>query len=671
MMGLEEFFQAGPEENAAQRRMFDLQPMGRELDALVLQRPPMMQQDGNWGAEFAQMPDLGHLLEHGPQQQLGNSADASWATDFTRMQTEPFRESQGNVSNWVSDFRNQQSLLPELQKTVASDMVLQNAFEQAKQQATWDAEFARTQDPASWASEFSKAQAESWINEFKEQEGIAVNAGDSKEALAETAGLLLDAVAGSANPKFRDSKFLGFMQQLRDQELSIEGNKVVEQTTPIAAAQDWAKEFGTTVNQGSWEEDFSAQQDPMGSIASPKLWAEEFGSQAESGWAQEYQGNGPPLEDKHWTNEFERQQAEALAQASRAMSQEQTPLEDQSDQAMADLYKDAWDYDNMDFSEFAAGRAVGARYEHYEFTSTNPYIGRGAPLSVRNLTEGILVLEAEVQQDPTNAKAWYELGIRQQENENDVGAIAALRQAVRHDPGLTDSWIALAVSFTNESAREDAYDALESWITNSERYASIPRMAPTAQNRHEQISDMFISAARMAAGQDLDADVQVGLGVLFNISEEYLKAVDCFEAALSIRPHDYLLWNKLGATLANSNNSDRAIESYFQALEINPSYVRARYNLAISCIQLGQYREAAEHLLGALSVQVNNINTVMAETKGKGPADQGDLDAMHTVQSSTVWATLKMVADGHLRRHDLADACEKRDLDAFRGEFDF
>lgn len=113
----------------------------------------------------------------------------------------------------------------------------------------------------------------------------------------------------------------------------------------------------------------------------------------------------------------------------------------------------------------------------------------------------------------------------------------------------------------------------------------------------------------------IDADVQNGLGILFNLSSEYDKAADCFRAALQVNPKvcvfmlrvknelctlnqkcfiyiyikNPMLWNRLGAILANSQNSEEAIDAYHHALELSPGLIRARYNLGISCMNLNCY----------------------------------------------------------------------------------
>ncbi|KAJ3287708.1 Peroxisomal membrane signal receptor PTS1 [Borealophlyctis nickersoniae] len=653
---------------------YNFNALGKELEAIA---PPMGRVEDDWATDFARQAPGGPMammdgdtgmqdMERAfAQAQMGQPAHLTgWAEDFSQFVHEP-----------TADPLHHER-----------EAEFERAFEEAKQQASWEAEFA-------------KGDSQNWIEEFNTQQEADINGGDVNEALSKTAGMLLDVVDHSSNPKFKSSKFMDFMKKLRDREVAVEGNKVVEQKTPFGQAGDWASEFGNSIPAGAWEEEFTGMA-TGGVERGPEAWADQFSAEQGGDWATEF---GHAL-GQNWTEEFTAKEDGTIdvlglndderAEMNRVYQEAFARQEQDWGAEFADSMNAKQDGEEIDWSaletewgratEGLAYRATDPRYDNYEFTSNNPYLSESAPfltspLSHRNLTESILALEAAVQRDPADAKAWYELGVRQQENENEVAAIAALRQAVKHDPTVLDAWIGLAVSYTNEGCKDDAYDALERWMGNSPRYKGIVERRLTSGEdaempRHAQVTGMFLEAAREGINGELDADVQTALGVLFNVSVEYDKAVDCFEAALSARPQDYLLWNKLGATLANSTNSQRAMDAYFNALEINPSYIRARYNLAISCIHLGQYREAAEHLLGALSVQTSNIEAVLEQSKGKGradPEDHGGLQSMHSVQSRSVWAALKMVMDGHLHRRDLAEACDNHDLAAFRGEFDF
>ncbi|WVR09661.1 hypothetical protein IAU60_006736 [Kwoniella sp. DSM 27419] len=328
------------------------------------------------------------------------------------------------------------------------------------------------------------------------------------------------------------------------------------------------------------------------------------------------------------------------------------------------------DWDNFKLAEpgpsGARGMGLGDRTERYLFQSRNPYAesvseDREVPHLLDSPTlKGVLALEAAVQRDPSSHEAWFALGLKQQENEREDQAILALSKVVQLEPGYRDAYLALAVSYTNEGESEAACTMLERWIILGEphRVESVPEAV--VREKHwgkagrEELITRLIDVARRSP-ESIDADVQVALGVLFNATEEYDKAEDCFLAALDVRPDDWLLYNRLGATLANSGRSNEAIQYYHKALSLHPNFVRALFNLGISYTNLGQYRLGAQSALDALRIQHADASEGYAF---------GDANGAKGVTSDALWNTLR-AACTHMYRHDLVKLVQDRNLSGF------
>ncbi|XP_047737968.1 peroxisomal targeting signal 1 receptor [Hyalella azteca] len=226
--------------------------------------------------------------------------------------------------------------------------------------------------------------------------------------------------------------------------------------------------------------------------------------------------------------------------------------------------------------------------------------------------------------------------------------------------------MALATSYTNESEQTNACLALKSWLRCHPKYRSLvpdegaagKPLAPTLAPKSllDEVQALYLQAANTSG--TVDAGVQGGLGVLYNLLGDYDKAVDCFNAALSADPTDSRLWNKLGATLANSNRSAEAVPAYQRALQLSPGFIRCRYNLGIACINLKCHRQvpasAAEHFLSALNLQA----------AGRGLEEKFS----RTAVSDNLWSILRVCLPP-LDLTRLLPALNNRDLAALNAAF--
>uniref|UniRef100_A0A0E0QKS2 Uncharacterized protein n=1 Tax=Oryza rufipogon TaxID=4529 RepID=A0A0E0QKS2_ORYRU len=353
-------------------------------------------------------------------------------------------------------------------------------------------------------------------------------------------------------------------------------------------ADKWASEFSTEYNQGGLNEN----------------WIDEFSKmRADDEWAEEFSGGtfGESSADP-WVDEFQNQLS-------------------------------------------ASKQNSGASRGVYVFSDMNPYVGHPNPMQEGQelfrkglLSEAVLALEAEVLKNPDNAEGWRLLGVTHAENDDDQQAIAAMMRAQEADPTNLEVLLALGVSHTNELEQGEALRYLHRWLQNHPKYGGIAPPQPTDSPYGPDVIRLFNEAAQMSPE---DADVHIVLGVLYNLSREYDKAIAAFKTALQLKPQDYSLWNKLGATQANSIQSADAILAYQQALDLKPNYVRAWANMGISYANQGLYEDSIRYYVRAVAMNPKADNA---------------------------WQYLR-ISLSNASRADMIAACDSRNLDVLQKEF--
>jgi hypothetical protein len=180
------------------------------------QQQNMMQQQLNqtpsWGLEFSQRMQLQ------PQQQSYTQQTSYAANNYTPqfsglgmemggmgMQQEPLQRAQG-----AQEFQFDES-------------AFEQAFAEAAREVNAGPSFDQTFTPCEPAFEHPTPVVQDKGKEPEKESFIK-----DQDDLARTAGQLLDSVKSDTSTKFQNSNFLALMRRLRDHEVVVEGDKMVE-----------------------------------------------------------------------------------------------------------------------------------------------------------------------------------------------------------------------------------------------------------------------------------------------------------------------------------------------------------------------------------------------------------------------------------------------------------
>ncbi|XP_047080630.1 peroxisome biogenesis protein 5-like isoform X2 [Lolium rigidum] len=445
----------------------------------------------------------------------------------------------------------------------------------------WVTEFGKqNNNPEGWITEFGKQHnnPEGWARSFEQQYGPNGWASEFEQHQSQMAMGQMGG-ANMAN--------LAAMQQSRMLAETLSSNN--DPKFQLSQGADkWVNEFSSEQNQGGLNE----------------KWVDEFSKlHVDDDWAEEFSGGafGESSADP-WADEFQNQ---------------------------------------LSASKQSSGAARGV----YVFSEMNPYVGHPNPMQEGQelfrkglLSEAALALEAEVLKNPDNAEGWRLLGVTHAENDDDQQAIAAMLRAQEANPTNLEVLLALGVSHTNELEQGEALRYLSRWLQNHPKYGGLAPQNQIDSPYGPDVVRLFNEAAQMSPE---DADVHIVLGVLYNLSREYDKAIASFKTALQLKPQDYSLWNKLGATQANSIQSADAVLAYQQALDLKPNYVRAWANMGISYANQGLYEDSIRYYVRAVSMNPKADNA---------------------------WQYLR-ISLGNASRSDMIAACDSRNLDVLQKEF--
>lgn len=235
-------------------------------------------------------------------------------------------------------------------------------------------------------------------------------------------------------------------------------------------------------------------------------------------------------------------------------------------------------------------------------------IGVGAAISVqrgRYYQDDLTFFRQWLATSPHSSEAHACMGLALFRNGKPDEAIAEYAEALRGDPNNVPAYVYLGQALAQRGRLPEAFEVLQHAVELGPSYAAGQAMLGTLLARTGNLPQAATHLRLAAEGRPRDAITHHLLGRVLAQLEELDEAQAHLEQAIQIRPDFVEALTDLGAVLEKRNGPDSvsaARDCFRRAIEIDPHFADAHFNLGVSYVKQGDLKRGAAEFETVLSI---------------------------------------------------------------------
>ncbi len=219
-------------------------------------------------------------------------------------------------------------------------------------------------------------------------------------------------------------------------------------------------------------------------------------------------------------------------------------------------------------------------------------------LSRDDYARAVVYFEKAAEIDPNYAEAWYQAGFCYGMLGKHTDAMRATRQAAKLRPNWAETFVNLGASSYALGQYKDAVEAYRAATKIDDANTDTQYALGLSFGKLNRTDEEILAYKRAVALKPDHAGAIERLGTAYFKQKRYADAIQQFDTLKTYKP-DAKTYNYLGESFYESGKIEESLEAFNNAVNYNPDFDKARYNLGKTYLKLGD-REAANTQLEIL-----------------------------------------------------------------------